>query len=347
MWGYTIEEVLPGDRVRMAQVDRLLEQEGIRRDRNLDYTCAMYDGAGELAATGSCFGSTLRCLAVCAAHQGEGLMASVVSHLTQVQFHRGNSRLFLCTKCSAAGMFSGLGFSEIARVGGTLVFMENRRNGFRSYLDDLSLTRREGSAAVVMNANPFTLGHRRLVEAAARDFKTVHLFVVSEDASLVPFSVRRRLVEEGTADLPQVVLHDSGPYIISEATFPSYFLKDDAAAAEGHARLDLAVFRRIAEVLNIQCRYVGEEPLSGVTALYNRVMAAELPAAGIRCRVIPRLTTADGQVISASRVRQCLKEGRLDALDELVPACTRRFFRSPEAEPVLRRLRGTEDVAHH
>lgn len=60
----------------------------------------------------------------------------------------------------------------------------------------------------------------------------------------MPFAVRRKLVEAGVAHLPNVVLHDSGPYIISNATFPSYFLKDEAAVIDGHARLDLAVFTK-------------------------------------------------------------------------------------------------------
>ena len=41
-------------------------------------------------------------------------------------------------------------------------------------------------AAIVMNANPFTLGHQYLVEKAAAENDLVHLFMVSEDASLFP-----------------------------------------------------------------------------------------------------------------------------------------------------------------
>lgn len=90
------------------------------------------------------------------------------------------------------------------------------------------------------------------------------------------------------AHLPNVVLHDSGPYIISNATFPSYFLKDEAAVIDGHARLDLAVFTKIAAALNITARYVGEEPTSQVTGLYNQIMCEQLPKAGIECVVVPR-----------------------------------------------------------
>ena len=78
-----IEQVDPRDARGTAMVDELLEREGIRRDRNLDYTCAMYDENGRAIATGSCFGSTLRCFAVSSAHQGEGLLNRVVTHLIE------------------------------------------------------------------------------------------------------------------------------------------------------------------------------------------------------------------------------------------------------------------------
>lgn len=344
---YSIAEVSPKDGRAMAEIDGLLEREGLRRDRNLDYTCAVYDEEFRVAATGSCFGNTLRCFAVDGAHQGEGLLNLVLTHLTEVQYARGNFRLFLCTKPSAVKFFSDLGFYEIARVDGTLVFMENRRDGFRNYLRDLAKTRREGSAAaVVMNANPFTLGHQYLAETAAASCGTLHLFLVSEDVSLIPFAVRKRLVREGTAHLPNAVLHDGGPYIISAATFPSYFLEDGDAVIEGHARLDLAVFAKIAEAMGISARFVGEEPFSRVTGLYNRIMSAELPKAGTGCVVVPR-KEAGGGPVSASAVRRLLQEGGAEAVRELVPPSTYAYFASPEAAPVLERLRRAGNVAHY
>ena len=206
---YTISRVYPTDKTVLAQIDTLLSQEGIRRDGNLDYICAMFDEEYNVIGTGSCFGNTLRCFAVSSAHQGEGLLNQIITHLIEVQCARGNMHLFLYTKVKSSKFFGDLGFYEIARVEDTLVFMENRRDGFGAYLRDLEKTRTGGkSAALVMNANPFTLGHQYLVEKAAAACDTLHLFVVSEDASLVPFAVRRKLVEAGVAHLPNVVLHD-------------------------------------------------------------------------------------------------------------------------------------------
>ena len=245
---------LPGN----LQVDTLLAQEGIRRDANLDYTCGIFDDDWNLAATGSCFHNTIRCLAVSGAHQGEGLLNQVISHLVDVQMARGNSHLFLYTKPDSAKFMADLGFHEIARVPNALVFMENRRNGFARYCDTLLQNKGGGQriAGIVMNANPFTLGHLHLVEKAARENDTVHLFILSEEAGPIPFSIRRMLVEQGVGHLDNVVCHASGPYLISSATFPSYFLKDSDTAIRAQAELDLLVFGKIAGVLGIQQRYV-------------------------------------------------------------------------------------------
>jgi len=343
----TLTAISPRDTRAQKQVDALLEQEGIRRDGNLDYTCGLFDEDWNLAATGSCFGSTIRCLAVSHDRQGEGLLNQIVTHLMEVQAQRGNTHLFLYTKPQSAKFFGDLGFYEVARVEGSLVFMENRRRGFLDYCAALAKTRREGSsAAIVMNANPFTLGHLHLVEKAAAENDSLHLFVLSEETGPIPFAVRRRLVREGAAHLPNVVCHDSGPYIISGATFPSYFLKDEDTVIRTHAALDLEVFGKIAPCLNITRRYVGEEKASRVTALYNREMTARLPELGVECRVIPRLEH-EGRPVSASMVRQAIHDGRLEDIRPLVPETTWNFFNSPEAAAVITAIQGEQDVIHY
>lgn len=344
--GDTLTTISPGDVRGQKQVDALLEQEGIRRDGNLDYTCGLFDSSWRLAATGSCFGNTIRCLAVDRDRQGEGLLNQIVSHLMEVQTQRGNTHLFLYTKPQSARFFGDLGFYEIVQAEG-VVFMENRRRGFSDYCAALERTRREGtSAAIVMNANPFTLGHLHLVERAATENNAVHLFVLSEEAGPIPFAVRRRLVREGTAHLSNVICHDSGPYIISGATFPSYFLKDGDTVIRAHAALDLAVFGRIAPCLNLTRRYVGEERTSHVTALYNEEMIRRLPELGIECRVVPRLER-DGQPVSASTVRQAIHDGRLEDIRPLVPDAAWDYFTSPEAGAVIAAIQAEQNVIHY
>lgn len=358
---YAISQIYPSDRRANTQINELLLAEGIRRDANLDYTCGMYDEEMNIIATGSCFGNTLRCMAVSNAHQGEGLMNQIVTHLISIQFERGNTHLFLYTKCNSAKFFGDLGFYEIARIDGQIVFMENRKTGFTSYLEKLKKETEQSEvfrqfscndsaktkiAALVMNANPFTLGHQYLVEKAASKNDILHLFIVSEDQSLVPFSVRKKLVLEGTAHLKNIIYHESGPYIISNATFPSYFQKDADAVMESHANLDLTIFVRIAQTLGINYRYVGEEPNSQVTGIYNEIMAKKLPENQIACKIIPR-KEANGSVISASTVRTALKSGKMELLKTLVPETTLRYFQSEEAAPVIEKIKAAQNVVHH
>ena len=180
---YAISQIYPSDRRANTQINELLLAEGIRRDANLDYTCGMYDDEMHIIATGSCFGNTLRCFAVSHEHQGEGLMNSIVSHLIEFQFSRGNTHLFLYTKCNSAKFFGDLGFYEIARIDGQIVFMENRKTGFQNYLRTFAKdTLPEGLtaetptrkiAALVMNANPFANGSAIFTQSGyyARQFE--------------------------------------------------------------------------------------------------------------------------------------------------------------------------------
>ena len=329
---------------------RLLLDAGIRPDPHLDYSCVLVDEDDAVLATGGLFRNTLRCLAVRPDLQGEGLMGRIVSHLLGIELSRGHTDAFLCTKPSCRDLMTDLGFHEIVSVQGA-VFMESRKDGFWKWLDGVRKELEEnarqecedrenvsGTASIVMNANPFTLGHRHLAETAAEAYARVLVFVVEEENGAIPFSVRYRLVREGLQDLPNVTVIPSGPYVISQATFPSYFRKDEAEAVKTHTSVDLAVFTHIAHTLGISARLVGEEPESPVTRLYNDAMQEALPEAGIACRVIPRIR-AGGKLISASTVRKALAEGDFETVREMTPESTWRFFLSEEAETVLEALR--------
>lgn len=347
-----LREINCSDVAGQKQVERLLAAEGIRKDCHLDYTCGIFDEDGSLLATGSSYGNTMRCLAVSSRRRGTGLMNQIVTHLTSKLFERGDSHIFLYTKCETADFFKSLGFYEIVQIPGELSFMENKRNGFERWIGKMSVkTSVSGrddirSGAVVLNANPFTLGHQFLVEKAAKENDILHLFIVSEDCSLIPFSIRKRLVMEGTACLKNIRYHDSGSYMISRATFPGYFQKDENAVLEGQARLDVEIFSRIAKALGIRNRYVGEEPRSVVTGIYNQIMTEQLPKHGIECVVVPRRKTG-GEIISASEARKMIKDGSWDGLKTLVPEPTWEFFMSPEASPVIDKIRQADQVYHY
>ena len=170
-------------------------------------------------------------MAVDGRHQGEGLLNLLVLHLTEYQMERGRTRLFVCTKTGAAPFFKDLGFYEVAQALGRAAFLENRKNGFANYIKKLQEeTRRafpEGAAkgrgetafeagAVVMNDNPFTKGHLYLASQAASRCGILHIFVVEEERSLIPFSVRWDLVRRGTAHLQEAAGKMMGEYFASK-----------------------------------------------------------------------------------------------------------------------------------
>ena len=184
------------------------------------------------------------------------------------------------------------------------------------------------NGSIVMNCNPFTLGHRYLIEYAASRVDYLYIFVVEENKSYFPFEDRYKLVQQGTADLPNVVVLPSGNFIISAVTFPGYFYKDDLKETKIDCSNDLNVFAQyIAPALNIKVRFAGEEPLDPVTKQYNEGMSEILPQHGMEFCEIPRKKDDEGVgVISASRVRKCLEAGKLEELKPLVPHTTYNYL---------------------
>ncbi|AMB98715.1 [citrate [pro-3S]-lyase] ligase [Aerococcus urinaehominis] len=345
---FTVTTIYASDHRGQAAVDRLLELAGINRDLNLDYTCGIYNQDHDLIATGSCFMNSLRCLAIDPAYQGEQLLNSLVSHLVAFQQNRGYTHIFLYTKTTAAKFFNRLGFHEIARVPDQVVFMENQPQGFARYLKNLKTGRsdRPNKTSLVMNANPFTLGHRYLVDKACQNADEVHLFIVSEDQSLFPHHIRRQLIMAGTQDLDQIVYQETGPYLISQASFPSYFFQDKGQVVSSQAQLDAAIFIKIAETIGITSRLVGQEPFSQVTAAYNQAMQTILPKAGISCYEVSRLII-DNQIVSASHVRDLIKNGKIDQALSYLPATSQEFLTSPAGQTVIAKIQASQNVIHH
>ena len=171
---------------------------------------------------------------------------------------------------------------------------------------------------VVMNCNPFTLGHRYLIEQAAKQVERLFVMVVKEDCSLFAYAERKAMVEQGVAHLKNVTVIDGSEYAISQATFPTYFLKRLDDAADTQMLLDLDLFRRhIAPALGATVRFVGTEPTDQLTRRYNELMHEVLTDV----REISRLEK-EGNAVSASRVRKAMEQGDMSTIRQLVPPTT-------------------------
>ena len=325
----TISKIYPNDKRSLKLIDELLSKEQIRKDSNLDYTCAMFDDDMNIIATGSCFKNTLRCLAVDNSHQGEGFMNQIVTHLVDYEFSRGLTHLFLYTKNKSMKFFKDLGFFEIVNIENQIVFMENKRTGFSDYLDNLKKDLKPGKniASLIMNANPFTLGHQYLVETAASQSSHLYVFVVSEDRSFFHTNDRMEMVKRGVSHLPNVTVLPTRDYMVSSATFPSYFLKEkaDLEVAKVQATLDATLFlENIVPTLQLTKRFVGQEPLSPVTSVYNDALRAAF-GSDLELVIIDRLSVRE-EVVSATRVRAAIQDKNVDELKQLVPATTYHYL---------------------
>ena len=312
---------------RRRQWTELLARAGLDSTEPVECTALLWED-GQLAATGSRQGNVLKCIAVDPARQGEGLTAKILSVLRQEAFSCGLRHLFLYTKPQNEAMFSSLFFYPVAKTG-QAILMEDRKDGVGTFLRGLERPCHTGViGAAVMHCNPFTRGHRWLIERAAGECGWMYVIVLSEEQGQFPAADRLELVRRGTADLPNVTVAPTGPYLISRATFPTYFLRDKAQAGEVQCLLDIEVFTRyFVPYFGITCRYVGTEPLCPVTNCYNQVLAEQLPRAGVELRQLQRLENGENPV-SASTVRALLGKGQPEALRALVPDTTYAYLQA-------------------
>ncbi|CAM2829339.1 [citrate (pro-3S)-lyase] ligase [Fructilactobacillus fructivorans] len=291
----------------------------------LDYTIGLFDG-DQLVGTGSYSGNILKYIGVSHQHSEDGVYFNkVVSNLLTNLGQHGVFHVFVFTKPMYAKSFEHVGFKELVQSDDT-AFLETGDYSITDYLESLpKVNKSENNAGIVMNANPFTDGHRYLIEQASQASDNVYVFVVSTDKSLFTSSERLNLVKAGVSDLKNVMVVPGGDYLVSYATFPSYFLKAQADKVRYQTTIDALIFKDwIAKHLGINARFLGTEPNSKTTAIYNQILEKILPPQ-VEVKVIKR-DQNDGKVISARTVRQAIKDNQISSIKNIVPKTTYQFI---------------------
>ena len=310
-----------------TRVERFLADSGLRLE-DVDYYAAVTDDDGNIIAGGGLQGNVIKCIAVGEAARETGLSNKLISHLIGMANQQGADSVKVFTKPDNRTVFESMGFKVIASAP-RAILMENGMKGIGRYTDYLRRTRGDrpdGAAAIVMNANPFTRGHRYLVEQAANGASTLYVIAVREDRSTFSYAERLAMIQAGCKGLDNVVVVEGSDYAISELTFPTYFLKQVTDATDTHITLDLDLFaRHIAPALGVTTRFVGSEPIDALTQRYNELMQEQLPQHGIAVKTVERLTQGD-QPVSASRVRQAMADGSLSHAAALVPQTTEPYL---------------------
>lgn len=349
----TLNPTTPRQRQR---IEAFLKRNGLRFD-DMHYYAATTDDDGEMIAGGGLKGNVIKCVAVDDAHKGEAIANTLISHLIAHANEEGHSNVMLFTKPKNRQLFESLSFRLLAEAP-EAVLMETGIGGINNMVEQLKKIKEEGEVCkennqeckkeektnrnittpqhlnpstpqpltttihlrgvVVMNCNPFTLGHRYLIEQAAKQVERLFVMVVREDCSLFAYAERKAMVEQGVAHLKNVTVIDGSEYAISQATFPTYFLKRLDDAADTQMLLDLDLFRRhIAPALGTTVRFVGTEPTDRLTRRYNQLMHEVLADV----REIVRLEK-EGNAVSASRVRKAMEQGDMSTIRQLVPPTT-------------------------
>lgn len=349
-----IQTLNPATPRQRQRIEAFLKRNGLRID-NMNYYAAMLDDDGEMIAGGGLKDDVIKCVAVDDAHKGEAIANTLVSHLISHANQEGYGCIKLFTKPKNRQLFESLSFRLLAEAP-EAILMETGIGGISNTVEALKKIKEESekykeynkeckedskecrentsylttspphhltttmqpTGCIVMNCNPFTLGHRYLIEQAAKQVERLYVMVVREDCSLFAYTERKAMVEQGVADIENVSVIDGSDYAISRATFPTYFLKRLDDAADTQMLLDLDLFRRhIAPALGATVRFVGTEPTDQLTRRYNQLMHEALKDV----REINRLEK-DGNAVSASRVRKAMEEGDMNTIRQLVPPTT-------------------------
>ena len=328
------------------QIEMFLQTNGLRYD-DVDYYAAIVDeSSDEMIAGGGLKGSVIKCVAVADGHKGEAVANVIVSHLIAKANAEGCQCVKLYTKPDNRQLFESLSFRLIAESPNAIL-METGVGGIEKYSEELRVKSEELSVkseelrvkgeelkndesvvsnarkpigAIVMNANPFTLGHRFLVEQSSELVERLYVVVVREDCSMFSYNERKAMVSQGVRDIGNVVVVDGSDYAVSAATFPTYFLKQLSDATDTQIILDLDLYRRrIAPALGATIRFFGSEPTDPLTRRYNELMHQQLGEEHVH--EIQR-KQQEGSAISASRVRKAMMEGCLWDAIQLVPPTT-------------------------
>lgn len=272
---------------------------------------------GKIVATAAYEGNILKLFAVDKSRREEGFIPQLVTYIKDILFSKGIKQTFIYTKPEYENVFTSMFYTVLAKTD-KIILLTDDINDYNKWIESIKELG-TFTTAIVMNANPFTKGHRYLMDVVQREVTNIIVFVVEEDSSEFSFKDRFKMVQKGLENIWLEVV-PGGKYIISKASFPSYFLKNTDDISKEYAKLDADLFvGRIAKDLGIKIRYVGDEPNDELTDSYNKALIERAKESNLEIRVIKRLEV-DGKPVSASFVRKNLND--MDLIKDYLPKTT-------------------------
>lgn len=329
---YEIREIPLSLKSSRETVAEFLRRQGLDME-DVDRYFGVFDADDRMVGGGGLCGMLIKEIALSEECRGEALANSLLSRLLHEARESGVMNPMLVTKPQNERLFASLGFHTVARAA-KAVLMESDPRGIKSYCDKLRkiaagfVSAQPGSriGAIVMNCNPLTLGHKYLIAEAAAKCDRLYVIPVEEDSSEFSTAERTAMLKAVTAGFGNVTLCPGSRYIISSATFPSYFLKEKSEGSVAQMEIDSDLFRRhIAPALGATVRFVGSEPFSEVTEAYNEAMRRSFADGPLRLEVMERLCL-DGVPVSATQVRRNIGNGRAASALALTPKETHPYI---------------------
>ena len=293
-----------------------------------DYTAYMEQN-GKIIATVSLAKNVICDLAVSEEFQGENLATSLIMHALEKLREEKIYGYKVFTKPVYLDKFLDLGFRVLVK-GESFVALEGGESNVYTALNNLKtkILMDLGSfdddyGAIVMNANPFTLGHSALIEHALSKHGKVLVFVLEEDVSEFSFKERFSLAFLATRQYRErVCVLPSSDYVVSKATFPDYFLRSKEDVSKAHAEYDAMLFEKyFMKELNISKRYLGSEEKEYMT-VYNQTLSRVL---NDKLEIVERFKQ-DGERVSASTVRNLIKTGEREKALRFIPKSCQAVF---------------------
>lgn len=281
---------------------------------------------GRIIATVSLAPNLIKYMAIDPEYRADGkFFNQVVTAIMNVAANAGMFLLRVATKPQYVTAFEHVGFNLLAQTE-TGALLETGPGGISHFIAQTKVTTSAHDiAAIVMNANPCTLGHLALITAASKQHELVYVFVVQQEASAFTFEERLALVKANTKHLANVVVKPGGAYMVSYTTFPAYFVADTSKIATYQATLDATLFKhQIARPLNITTRYVGTEPYSPTTNAYNQALNAVLPPE-VAVVEVDRVKNQHGDIVSATKVRAAIAADDQALAVQFLPPATAAF----------------------
>lgn len=328
------------------ELKEFLKKFQLNFDETIDYSLVIRNNE-EIVATASKSKNIIKCFAIDDSLRGEGVTNTLVTTLLNKSFDQGIFHTFVFTKPSNEDIFKGVGFKPISKTD-KVALLEIGMNSIDKTIDKIKskLNWKEDSnnGLLIMNCNPFTLGHQFLIETAAKKMDNILVLVVEEDKSSFPFLDRIALVKKGTEYLKNVTVLPSTEYVISSATFPNYFLRKEDDSLVEFMKLDTKITAEyFCQKLNISTRFVGEEPFCEITKKYNDTMIETFKEFNLKVCIIPR-KEMEHCAISASQVRALLKEDKLNEVKNLVPYSTYEYLISEKGKEITERIKNSNSV---